>query len=324
MPKQDSGRTTSQSGLHRWLGKYPGRTLLRLAATLSGLWLMSTALGLIWPKQDQVASDPSMDEATSVAPLPKSPVIIMLVGIDSNQLNDLTNQAAPMGPANADSLMLVKIEAKRPVELLQLPIELAVTLPGSNEIQPLAASYRQGGVALTADVISEIVGLPQGEPKRYVVIPRKALRTLIDGLGELEVNLNESIKRKDKAQNYLVNLQAGQQKLNGYQVEQLVRYRSAPKEEGARRQRQQWILNALAKQLQQPSTIKKLPKLLNELSQTMQTDLSQREWMSLTAAVLSSNQFPILSQLPLAPRAGEQTLRQLKANHPMPLWPNGN
>ena len=310
--------------MHRWLGKSPGRTLLRLAATLGGLWLTSMTLGVIWPKQDQVAGDPSIDEATSLAPLPSRPVTILLVGIDSNQVNDLINQAAPMGPANADSLMLVKVEAGRPVELLQLPIELAVTLPGSDSIQPLASIYRQGGVALTADVIAEIVGLPQGEPQRYVVIPRKAVRTLVDGLGELEVNLNESFEYEDKTQNYSVDLQAGQQSLNGAQVEQLVRYRSAPKAEASRRQRQQWILNALAKQLQKPNTIAKLPKLLNELSETVQTDLSQRELMSLTAAAISSNQFPVLSQLPLAPRAGEQTLRQLKANNPMPLWPHGN
>ncbi len=308
-----------------WMGKYPGRTLLRLAATLGGLWLASTALGLLWPKPDQVAKgDPSVDKATSLAPLPKQPIIILLVGIDSDQLNDLTNQAAPMGSANADSLMLVKVAAKQPVEVLQLPIELAVTLPGSNRMQPLASSYGQGGIALTADVIAEILGLTKGQPHRFVVIPRKALRVLVDGLGDVEVNLNTPFKHQDNAQNYSVDLQAGRQRLNGGQVEQLVRYRAGPEEESGRRQRQQWILNGLSRQLRQQNTLAKLPKLLKEFSKEVQTDITPRELLSLTAAALSNNQFPIISELPLAPRAGEQTLRQLKASHPMPLWPQGN
>ena len=173
-------------------------------------------------------------------------------------------------------------------------------------------------------MIAEILGLTKGQPHRFVVIPRKALRVLVDGLGDVEVNLNAPFKHKDNAQNYSVDLQAGRQRLNGGEVEQLVRYRAGPEEESGRRQRQQWILNGLSRQLRQPNTLAKLPKLLKEFSKEVQTDLTPRELLSLTAAALSNNQFPILSELPLAPRAGEQTLRQLKASHPMPLWPQGN
>ena len=67
-----------------------------------------------------------------------------------------------------------------------------------------------------------------------------------------------------------------------------------------------------------------LPGLVNELSTQVETDLNQQEWLSLAAAALSSDQPPVVSTLPLAPRAGEQPLRQLKADASAPLWPKQN
>ena len=61
-----------------------------------------------------------------------------------------------------------------------------MNLPGREKLQTLADAYPLGGIALTADVISEVVGLPEEEPDRFVVMPRQALRSLVDGLGEVE------------------------------------------------------------------------------------------------------------------------------------------
>ena len=85
--------------------------------------------------------------------------MVLMVGIDADGINDPDNKAAPKGPPNADSLMLVQISAGEPLQVLQLPTELAVNLPGSETLQSLADAYQQGGVALTADVIAEVVGL---------------------------------------------------------------------------------------------------------------------------------------------------------------------
>jgi LCP family protein required for cell wall assembly len=214
----------------------------------------------------------------------------------------------------------VRIQAGEPLQILQSPVELAVHLPGRKGMVPLSASYRDGGVALTADIIRELVGLPEGEPERFVVVPRKALRSLVDGLGQVEVNLSQSFSHTDKSQNYRVNLQAGRQTLNGAQAEQLVRLRQDPLDEQARRIRQQWLVMGLAEQLRQPNAITLLPGLLGEISADVSSDLSSTEWLSLTAATLSSNQPPRISSLPLAPRAGKQILRQLNPSAPRPLW----
>ena len=277
---------------------------------------------MIWPKPDPMAAaPPSADDPTSLAPLPRRPVTVLMVGIDADGINDPSNRAAPKGPANADSLMLIRISAGNPVQVLQLPTELAVNLPGREKLQSLADAYPLGGVALTADVISEVVGLPEGQPDRFVVISRQALRNLVDGLGEVEVTLNQSYEHKDSAQNYRVNLQAGRQTLNGRQAEQLARFRPEPKNDQARRIRQQKLLEGIHDQLNQPNAIALLPSVIGEVSTQMETDLTPMEIMSLAAAALSSDQPPVITRLELAPRTGEQVMRELKANQKLPLWP---
>ena len=325
MAAQAPDGDSKQSDKRPWLGPKPLRTVLRIGAAVGSVWIVGAALTAIWPVADRVAPAlPSADEPDSLAPYPNQPVTVMVVGVDANGIGDPINRAAPSGPANADSVMLIRVEALKPLQILQMPTELGVNLPGINTMQPLATSYRQGGVALTADVVADVVGLPEGEPSRFVVMPRKALRHLVNGLGDVDVRLDQTLTHQDKRQNYSVNLQAGRQTLNGAQAEQLVRFRPDPLNNHERRLRQQWLMAAIHDQLQQPNAILVLPGLVNELSTQVETDLNQQEWLSLAAAALSSDQPPVVSTLPLAPRAGEQPLRQLKADGSAPLWPKQN
>ena len=172
-----------------------------------------------------------------------------------------------------------------------------------------------------SDAISDIVGLQQGDPKRYVVMPRAALRRLVDGLGEVEVVLSDSYKRQDKTQDYTVMLQAGRQRLNGAQAEQLVRHLPDPKAVSQRRRRQNILVEGLIEQVKAPSGIEVIPGLVNQLNTEVETNLSRAEQLSLAAAIIASPEPARISRLPLAERAGEQTLRQIDAGASLPLWP---
>ena len=310
--------------LMRWLGHHPLRTVLRIAATVLGvtatLWLLSA----IWPEPDRVApgAAPSEDDPTAIAAYPLGPVTVLLVGIDSDQVGDSLNQAAPKGAANADALMLLRIDASTSLEVLQIPIELAVQLPGAGEPSTLASLWRGGGVALVNDAIREIVGLPLDQPQRYVVMPRSVLRSLVDDMGEVEVVLGQSYQRKDKAQNYSVNLQAGRQTLNGAQAEQLVRYLKDPRDDPNRRLRQQLLIQAVMDQLRTPGVLVRMPQLMDGIRDQVQTNLTKAEMLSLTAALVASSSPVRINELPLAERAGEQVLRQIKPGLTPPLWPS--
>ena len=314
---------TQPKRLMPWLGRHPLRTVLRLAAAVVGLgatgWLLST----VWPEPDQVArTEPvAADNPTNQAPLPLGPVTLLVVGIDADQTNDPVNNAAPRGRANADAVMVVQVDAQQPLRVLQVPIELALQLPGQTTPIRLGSLWQTGGVALLSDAIRELVGLPADQPHRYVVVPRRVLRSLVDGLGDLDVILNASFQRTDKAQNYTVNLQAGRQSLNGAQAEQLARYLKDPLDDPNRRLRQQLLIRAVVEQFKGPGVMGKIPGLVDAAASAVETNLSNPEMLSLAAAVLSSPSSVKVQQLPLAKRAGKQVLRQIKAAEPQPLWP---
>ena len=307
-----------------WLGRRPLRAILRILVTLAGVGATGWALSTVWPEQDRVArgAPPSVDNPASLAPYPLEPVTVLLVGVDSDTLSAASNQAAPQGPANADALLLLRISSAEPLQLLQVPIELAVQLPGSQQPMALGGVWQQGGVALTVDALQEIIGLPVGVPQRYVVMPRNGLRTVVEALGEVEVTLNQTYQRTDKAQGYTVNLQAGRQSLNGAQAEQLVRYRKDSQDYPNRRIRQQILLRAMISQVQSASGIGIIRGLLEDIAGQMDTNLSEAEMLGLAAALIASPSPATITQLPLATRAGKQTLRQLKPGLSQPLWPS--
>ena len=314
---------SDQGRLRRWFGRSPLRALLRilvLGLSVGGTgWLLSS----LWPEPDRVAkgATPSVSDPSSLALYPDGAITVLLIGADADNLRDPSNQAAPRGPANADALLLIRIDATQPLQVLQLPTELAVKLPGSDTPMGLGGLWRTGGVALMADAIRDIVGLPEEALKRYVVVPRQSLRTVVNSLGEVDVILNQTYQRTDKTQGYSVDLQAGRQSLNGAQAEQLVRYVEGHGDDVNRRKRQQILMRALVDQVQAPSGIISMRGLLDDVSGQLETNLSTGEMLSLAAAVIASPSPVAFSQLDLAPKIEKQPLRQLKPGQSLPLWP---
>ena len=308
-----------------WLGDRPGRSLLRIGAALLGTALAGTALATVWPKPDPVGADVQSSEGSlTLAPLPEQAVMVLVVGLDADTINATSNKAAPQGPSNADSLMLVNIGTKQPVQVLQLPTELAVQLPGIKEMQPLSTTWKHGGIALTSDVVGELIDLPVNKPDRYLVLSRQSLRRFVEGLGDIEVTLNQTYKYEDKSQGYSVNLQAGLQTLNGAQAEQLARHKPKPNDDNQRRARQRLLLQGVHQQLADIDAVTVVPELLNVFSNQVTTDISATEMLSLMTAAISAPTPPVITELPLAPRSGQQRLRELKPDLSLPIWPTQN
>ena len=283
---------------------------------------MGWLIGVVWPEPDQVAGgiSPTLD-TPNLAPFPKAPVTVLLVGIDSDRVGDRNNGAAPQGLANADALLLVRIDATRQLEVLQIPTELAVQSPGADVPISLASLWQAGGTGLLRDAIAEIVGLEDSHPQRFAVMPRSALRQVVDGLGSVDVVLSQSFDQQDLAQDYRVKLDAGRQSLNGSEAEQLVRYRQNSADNHNRRLRQQQLIRAVVDQIQASDGISGLAGVLIGVSPLLDTNLSKGELLSLAAAVVASPQPLKITQLPLADQAGNQSLRQLKPGQSPPLWP---
>jgi len=282
---------------------------------------MLTLLSALWPRYDRTEEPRSEITASSLADKPRRAVTVLVIGTDADRLDATSNGAAPPGLANSDALLLLRVNPKGPLQVLNLPTELAVMLPGQSKPQRLGDLYHRGGVALTADAVRELAGLEPPKPDRFLVLPRGALRKLVDSLGGLELNPPRTMRYQDKAQKYKIDLQSGLQRLDGGQVEQMLRFRDKWLGEAGRRANHQLVETALRQQLGRPEQLGRLDELLRGLEGKVQTNLSEAESLSLLAASLDDKRPVQFSSLPLAPEKKEHGgLRQLDRNAPSPLW----
>ncbi len=280
----------------------------------------ASALGLIWQPRDRALQPKEELTPATLAEKPRRPITLLVIGSDTDHLGDASNGAAPAGAAHADALLLIRIDPKGPLQVLNLPRELAVTIPGSRQPVALGELYNRGGVALTAGAVRELTGLQPPRPDRYLVLPRGALRDLVNGLGGLEIDPPRTMRYQDKAQKLKIDLQGGLQQLGGAQVEQLVRYQDKWLGESGRRRDQQLVTTALQERLRQPEQLAKLSYLLQMLQGKVDTNLSPRETLSLLAAGLDGDRpisFRSLELDPAKPSHGQ--LRQLSKDS-KPLW----
>lgn len=309
-------------GWPRW--RWPQRQQWLAAAVATGGALAGLALvGLIWPKGDRAYEAPPEITPANLAEKPRRPVTVLVIGLDSDRLGAPSNGAAPAGPANADALLLVRVQPKGPLQVLNLPTELAVRLPGTKQPLALGSLYRRGGVALTADAVRELTGLHAPAPDRYLVLSRGALRQLINGMGGLEIDPPRTIRYRDRAQKLSIDLQGGLQRLGGQQVEHLVRYRDRWLGPSDRRRTQQRVAIALRERLQQSEPLTVLPTLLSQLQEEVDTNLTPLEALSLMAAGLDDSRPIAFATLPLdPPKPAHGALRQLSRDAPDQVWPD--
>ena len=296
--------------------------ILRLLAAGCGVAAGLVLLNLAWPEGDRAVKQEEPPTAAGLAEVPSRAITVLLIGSDADRRGNVRNDAAPAGPANSDALLLVRVDPERPLQVLSLPVEAAVQLPGDREPVALGSLYRRGGPALVAGVSAELLNLPKGQPERYLVLPRRALRQLVDDLGQLEIAPERSMRYQDKAQNYRIALDGGLQQLNGSQVEQLLRFRDRDRGEQGRRDRQQMAIESILRQMSQHRQLSQLPDLLRQLQDQVDTNLTQSEALSLLAATLQRSEPVRFRTLALRPpiKPGDR-LRQLDPNAVDQAWP---
>ena len=297
------------------------RAGLRLLAAGVGLAGSLMLLGLIWPEADRAVRDDGPPSASDLGELPNRPISVLLIGSDADRPGQVVNGAAPRGPANSDALLLVQVNPQGPLRLMSLPVETAVRLPGDKQPVALGSLFRRGGPALVAGAAAQLVGLPQGQPDRYLVLPRSALRQLVDGLGRVELSPDRSMRYRDRSQNYRIQLDGGLQVLDGQQVEQLLRFRDEDSGEERRRDRQQMAVESVLRQMGQQQQLRQLPDLVANLQNVVETNLTTSEALSLLAAALRPGEQVEFETLPLKPALQPKNpLRQVDARAQKP-WP---
>ena len=180
----------------------------------------------------------------------------------------------------SDVMLLIKFDPEtKNIVMLSVPRDTRTEIEGHG-VKKINAANMEGGPALTAKSVSNLLGGVGID--RYIRINVLGVSKLIEALGGVNVYVPKNMKYRDDSQHLYINLKAGQQHLNGEQALQLLRYRHDELGDIGRIQRQQIVLRALIEQTLNPTTITRLPDILNVVQENLDTNLSVEELVALT------------------------------------------
>lgn len=137
----------------------------------------------------------------------------------------------------------------------------------------------------TIDAVNELTGL---NIKYYILVDTKALNKLVDVIGGLDFNVPMDMDYDDGGQNLHIHLKAGQQKLTGNQVEQLVRFRHNNNgssyykvygvgEDFGRMRTQRDVIISLGKQSLKLKNVTEIFKIIDILKEYVKTNINLDE-----------------------------------------------
>jgi LCP family protein required for cell wall assembly len=199
---------------------------------------------------------------------------VLLLGIDARQGETV---------ARTDSIILASVDPEsKQMSLLSIPRDTRVNIPkhGWDKINS-ATVY--GGPQVSMKVVSDLLGIPVGH---YVLTNFSGFKDIVDALGGVTLDVERNMYHEDITDGgiYRINLKKGVQRLNGDKALQYVRFRDYDLGDVDRTKYQQKFLVALAKEMLQPSTITKLPKLVPEINRYIKTNLSMSDMLTMVSA----------------------------------------
>ncbi len=199
---------------------------------------------------------------------------ILLLGMDAGTIG----AKEEYNRHRTDTIVVVSLDKKnKDVKVLSIPRDTRVRIGGYG-IQKINAAMAFGGADLAVKTVKEFLGVPI---HNYVAVKLSGFRNIVDALGGVEMDIKQPMKYTDPAGGIYINLSPGKQVLDGDKAEQFVRYRGYPDADIGRIRAQQQFMEALIKQALRPSTILKLPQIIEVVQKNVETDISPLELASL-------------------------------------------
>jgi LCP family protein required for cell wall assembly len=244
----------------------------------------------ILPDNNSSAPVTNTSPATSAnpvvaAPTDKDRVTILLLGIDQRE-----SEAGQ--PTRTDTMILLTVDpVGKTMGILTIPRDLWVPIPGLSK--PLDErintahfygdfyKYPGGGPVLAKKTVQYNLGIPVNY---YVRIDFKGFEKIVDALGGVNINVEKDIRDNEYPDgNYGVislYIPAGQQHMNGETALQFVRTRHSDSDFGRTRRQLQFLL-AMRDQALKLNILPKVPTLISQFRDSVKTDLSASEILSL-------------------------------------------
>lgn len=207
------------------------------------------------------------------------PVNILVMGLDLPLDLPDNKVSTDVFAGRSDTMLLVRVDpAENTVNVLSIPRDTQVEIPDMG-IEKINYANAAGGPTLSAQVVSRTLNGVTID--RYVRVSTGAFRELVDLVGGIEIYVPERMEYVDNTQKLKIDLQPGQQLLNGAQAEQFARFRNDANGDIGRVQRQQQVIRALREKISSPTMVTRLPQAIELFRRYIDTNLTLEEMLAL-------------------------------------------
>ncbi|MDR1206418.1 MAG: LCP family protein [Peptococcaceae bacterium] len=233
---------------------------------------------LIPPEDDTVALE--FFPAGETQEAPRRVLTVLIIGVDQRYKNE---------PSRSDALILgcFNLDTKE-VNLISVPRDTRVEIPGRNIMRKINYAHTVGGPDLSKETVRDLLRVPVDY---YVETNFQGFEKCIDILGGVSLDVERAMYYPEEN----IDLKAGAQKLNGYDALAYCRWRGDGMGDIGRIERQQKFIQALSKQVFSLAALPKIPSLITEISQNLDTDMNLAQMIKLAREFLSLGQMEINS-----------------------------
>jgi len=201
----------------------------------------------------------------------KSEVQVMIMGVDSRE-DDV---------GRSDTLMVATVDPSQgKVSLLSIPRDTRVKIEG-NGYDKINHAYAFGGHELTQKTVENLLGVPIDY---YIVLNVHAFERIVDAIGGVDIDVEKRMHYEDPWDDdggLIIDLYPGEQHMDGKKAIEYVRYRDGEGDIG-RIGRQQKFMKAVLEQVVSPQILPKLPKIIEEVSAAVKTNMSVGDMVGFT------------------------------------------
>ena len=209
-----------------------------------------------------VADQDSKKDSTA-----RGTVNVLIVGLDNVS-----------GGSRTDAIALAIFDAQNPgLRIASIPRDSRVYIPGRSW-DKINHAYVYGGIRLLRETLVNLTGMPIDY---FVKVSYKSFPRIVDILGGVDIYVEKRMVYNDYSGKLFINIPAGQQHMNGKTALGYVRFRHDPLGDIGRVRRQQKFIDTMMKKIKSPSIIPRLPAILNEVMDAIDTDLAPLEALKL-------------------------------------------
>lgn len=177
--------------------------------------------------------------------------------------------------SRSDTMILVSVDPElNKAAVVSIPRDTKVTIKGATE--KICAANALGGPELAVSTVEDLMGI---KIDYWVEMDFNGFKKIVDTLGGVTITVPQRMYKPSEG----IDLQPGTKKLNGSEALAFVRFRDYNMGDIDRTSMQQEFIKALAKEVLQPKTITKLPKLIKDLNQYVETNMKVTDMLRIAS-----------------------------------------